>query len=263
MELSRLSDSVFVVHEHLHFLVDASARFGAKEFQAWIDQVWVDQARAYRAPSTDVEPWGDALRVLASLAPPSLEDTLINFAKAGVLGVYAPMAMGRLNTPRSRAVLADILRSTQPGTSEHYDAARYLGSSGDPHWFSILLADAEAQPDPYLEPVAESGGDRAIPFLMGLVLSGAPSRRQLAINAIGYTGSRAAVPVLLELLGGSDKDASDRAVYGLQVLTHRMVAGAGSSGQSQYQAWMEWWSHHRDDATIYKPTDCGEWVPLK
>jgi len=75
-------------------------------------------------------------------------------------------------------------------------------------------------------------------------------------------GSRAAVPMLLDLLKNSDPNTSARALYGLKELTHRTLTVAKGSPQSQYQVWLEWWSRHGDSARIFKPTDCGEFIPL-
>jgi hypothetical protein len=275
-ELSRLPESVLEVHNHLHFFVDPNIKFGSKEFQVWVDQVrseelqiradgslseelwdWVSQGRR-----TNIEKYGEAVRVLASLAPPSLEDTLIDFATSGKLWGDAQLAMGRLNTPRSRAVLAEMLRDGRPGSPEHYEAANFLGSSGDPQWFPLLLADAKKQPGGDLSPAAESGGDRAVPFLVDLIHSDTELRLQ-AISAMGATGSRAAVPMLLDLLRSADAKTSECALYALQMLTRRALKGAEDSPQSQYPIWQAWWSREGAHARIYKPTDCSETLPLK
>ncbi len=256
-QLSRLPESVFEVHNHLHFFVAPSTWYGSKELQAWVDQFWA------KARPTDVEWWGDAGIVLASLAPLALEDTLIRYAKAGVLG-HVPLAMGRLNTPRSRAVLADMLRSDPSRTYDYGEAAHVLGSSGDPQWFPLLLEIAQRHPgDGYLNPAAENGGDRAVPLLIGLMRPGTPETRLEAISAMGFTGSRAAVPILLDLLRSADARTAECAMYALQMLTRRTLKGAEDSPQSQYPIWQEWWSHQGATARIYKPTDCSETLPLK
>ena len=214
--------------------------------------------------STDGAKRAEAARTLASLGPHSLEDTLLGFIEKEGFTYWAPLAMHRLNTPRSIAGLAEILKKTQPGTSEHIESARYLASSGDPQWFPLLLGVAQKRPSDgfYLYPAAESGGDRAVPFLLDLMRSGTEMTRQVAISALAYTGSRAAVPMLLDLLKNSDPNTSERALYGLKELTHRTLTVAKGSPQSQYQEWLEWWSRHGDSARIFKPSDCGEFIPL-
>lgn len=86
-------------------------------------QPWVDQLQ-----STD--PWKrlQAARTLASVAPRSLEDTLLAFANDQWIRAYAPMALHRLNTPRSLAALKDLVANTAPGTWEHRKAVEYLAN---------------------------------------------------------------------------------------------------------------------------------------
>ena len=242
------------VRERLRFLVKP-AKFTSEELAEWLEKLH----------SGDNESRREAARTLASLAPRSLENTLIGLADSDQFKGWVPLAMHRLNTPRSIAVLAKIVGS-QPAADYylwHVEAANYLGSSGDPQWFPVLLATAQEHPDAsYLYPAAESGGDRAVPFLIGLVHSRTGLRRQLAIAALGYTGSRSAVPFLLDLLNNSDSDTSERALYGLSELTHRTLPGTSSSPQAQYPKWLAWWTRHGDSAPIYKPTDCDDVIPL-
>ena len=242
-------------HERLHFRVDANSKFDARQLKAWVDQL----------QSFDAAKRTEAARTLASLAPRSLESTLLGFIEDWRLRYFAPLAMHRLNTPQSNAGLAEILRRTQLGTPEHIQAAQFLASSGEPQWFPLLLELAQKRPGDggYLYPAAQSGSDRAVPLLIDLVHSGTGVARQVAISALGHTGSRAAVPVLLDLLSDSDPNTSSRALYGLRELTRRTVSGAEESSQSQYPKWRDWWSRHSGDARIYKPTDCTEFYPLE
>jgi HEAT repeat protein len=137
-----------------------------------------------------------------------------------------------------------------------------LASSGDPQWFPLLLADAQKQPGGNLYPAAENGGDRAVPFLVDLIHSDTELRLE-AIGAMGHTGSRAAVPILLDLLRSADAKTAECAMYALQALTRRAFKGAVDSPQSQYPIWQAWWSREGATARIYKPTDCSETVPLQ
>lgn len=242
-------------HGRLHFFVDGRAKFDSGQLKNWVDQL----------QSVDIVKRGEAARTLASLAPPSLESTLLGFVEDGRFMSLAPLAMHRLNTPRSIAALAAILQRTQPGTPENLESAQFLASSGDPRWFPLLLALAQKHRSDggYLYPAAISGGDRAVQFLVELMNSGTGPERQVAISALGYTGSRAAVPALLDLLRNSDQNTSERALYGLRELTHRTLTGAKGPPESQYSIWLEWWSRYGISARIYKTTDCGEFIPLE
>jgi hypothetical protein len=95
---------------------------------------------------------------------------------------------------------------------------------------------------------------------------GSPDKEFTRINAVtamGSTGSRAAVPILLDLLKSSDTDIADRARYGLRLLTHRSASDDQSENpQSQYPKWSQWWAREGVSAPIYKAAECGNFVPL-
>jgi len=101
----------------LYFRVDQNAA-DAKVFQPWIDQL----RSGYLLKRIE------AARALASVAPPSLEETLLTFANDAELRRFAPLAFHRLNTQRSMAAMAELVRKTEPGTFEHWQAAAYLAN---------------------------------------------------------------------------------------------------------------------------------------
>jgi hypothetical protein len=82
--------------------------------------------------------------------------------------------------------------------------------------------------------------------------------------AMGSTGSRAALPILLEQLKSPDVDTSDRANYGLQLLTHRTAIQNPQTRnrEAEYGKWSRWWEREGATAPIYKDTECGEMLPL-
>jgi hypothetical protein len=85
------------------------------------------------------------------------------------------------------------------------------------------------------------------------------------INALGHTGSRTAVPVLIGLLGSEanmkEEDGRNAAIsanVALMQLTH-VYAEQGSSGDlipSWHNRWQHWWLTLGPTATIYKPGQC-------
>lgn|SRR6266436_3455321 len=83
-----------------------------------------------------------------------------------------------------------------------------------------------------------------------------------AVSALGYTGSRAAVLVLLGLLRSPDPDLGGYAVSALRQQTHRSAVDElwSENSQSQYSKWVEWWYREGISAHIYiyKATECGE-----
>jgi len=217
--------------------------------------------------SSDLNRRNEAARTLASIAPKSLEDTLLGFADSNEFRQFAPLAFHRLNTQPSMKALADLLEKTEAGSYEHMKSADYLAESGDPQWFPLLhdVAQKHAQILNYVSDAAELGGDKMLPTL--ILLMGSPDKeftRVNAVTAIGYTGSRSAVPILLDLLKNSDVGIADRALYGLRLLTHRSANDDESeSPQSQYHRWSQWWAREGASAPIYKATECGNFNPLR
>lgn len=244
------------VHTTLYFRVDPSATQDPKALQTFVDELRSEDPNKRR----------EAARTLASAAPRSLEDALLAFADKPEFRQFAPLAFHHLNTQRSMKALADLLKKTEVGSYEHIKSADYLAESGDLQWFPILqdLAQKHAQISNYVDDAAELGGDRALPTLITLTHS--PDREFTRINAVsamGYTGARTAVPILIELLRNSDTDVGDRARAALHLLTHRTAsADLYENAQSQYPIWSQWWAREGSTAVIYKPTECGELSPL-
>jgi hypothetical protein len=246
------------VRTHLNFRVDDSATWDAAAQQVWVEKLHSDD------PTTRWE----AARVLASMAPKSLEPTLLRFADDPILRYWAPLAFHRLNTPASPGALARMLDTTDPGTSEHMQAAQFLAETGDPKWFPILLRVAEKnlKNGNYVYDAAEAGGDQMLPVLLSMLQSSdTESTRPIAISALGYTGSRAAIPTLLGLLKSDEPGTAERALYALRQLTHRDVGGNHwfDNPQSQYPAWLNWWNANGASAPVYKATECGQTTPLR
>jgi hypothetical protein len=92
-------------------------------------QPWVDQLR-----STDRRERAEAARILASVAPRTLEDIILTFADDPWIRQYAPLAFHRLNTPRSLTAMKALLTNPNASAWEQRKAADYLANdqcSGD------------------------------------------------------------------------------------------------------------------------------------
>jgi hypothetical protein len=216
----------FEFRETLYFHLDEEV-LPAQSLQPWIDQL----------KSNDFMTRIEAAKVLASLAPRSLEDVIIAFAADPQFRGFAPLALHGLNTSRSMAAMAELLRTSQPGSSESMDSDRYLAQSGDEQWFPLLrdIALKNGANLPYVANAAELGADNMVPSLLSLLSS--PDRQFTVINAVsalGYTASRSAIPVLIDLLNW-DRDIADRAAGSLQELTHRKADG---QPREQYPKWL-------------------------
>jgi HEAT repeat protein len=158
-----------------------------------------------------------------------------------------------------------MLLHTDPGTYEYMTAAKDLGRTHDPSWFPLLLAVADQQGAMYLSYAAESGGEAAIPALLARLRTTDSNTRDAAIDALGQTGSREAVPVLISLLGSQihqrGEDAQNEAIRAnaaLQQLTH-VYAEQGPHSTlipTWYSRWQHWWLTSGATASIYKPGEC-------
>jgi HEAT repeat protein len=223
--------------------------------------------------SKDEQVRREAARTLATLAPPALEPLLIGFAssKDPTLKQFAPLALTNLATKASLSALAELMANSEPGTYENISAAEGLGKTHDASWLPLLLTTADRNGAMYLSYAAESGGETAIPALTARLRSADSNTRGAAIWALGQTGSRAAVPILIGLLtphGGEQsaegKNESIDANAALRQLTH-LAAEQGEDGASipsWHRRWEVWWQSSGRDAPIYKPEDCVEDKPL-
>jgi len=246
------------VREKLLFRVGEDARIDEASLQAWVQQLKSDDGAKRR----------EAARVLAALAPPSLEDLLLGFCDSDEFRVWAPRAMHGLNTPRSLQALADLLNKTEPGTYEHMKSADFLAETGDAKWYPVLREVAEKKPNiaNYVDNAASSGGEQSLPLLLTLMQSSDKEFTRInAVTALGYTGSRMAMPILLNLLRGDDLDIAQRALFALRQLTHRTEGDAVWSDhpQEHYARWAAWWSREGSSAPIFRAGVCGEFKPLQ
>lgn len=213
----------------------------------------------------------EAARVVGSLAPPFLEDTIISMADSPAILPFALMGLRRLNTSRSRETLAGIIQST-PGYSYWKERAiKYLSEMGDKKYFPLLLDVAKnQQPNQardYVLAAAELGTEDAFPYLVSLLGSPDVFSRANAIMALPRTGSRRAVPLLMEQLRDANPDVGRLASIGLMELTHHTAAQDGrlvsDAPPSDYFKWMHWWLQNGSSTPIYGPSQCGEVEPLR
>ena len=125
LEAKRSHQEMFRSKDMLEVHTTLSFRVDEHQARAAVFQPWLDQLR-----STDLFKRIEAAQALASVAPRSLEDTLLSFADDPDLRRFAPLAFHRLNTSRSMAAMAELVDKTDIGTFEHWQASAYL--SHDP-----------------------------------------------------------------------------------------------------------------------------------
>jgi len=134
-------------------------------------------------------------------------------------------------------------------------------------WYPLLrdAAVKSARISAYPAYAAELGGEKMLPVRVALAGSlDTQFTRLNAVMAMGSTGSRKAIPLLLDQLKSPDINISDRASYALQLLTHRTAIQDPQNRErpAEYLKWSHWWTREGATALTYKDTNCGEAIPL-
>lgn len=214
----------------------------------------------------------EAAQVIANLAPPFLEETIIHMLDSERWSYLGIRGLRNLGTPSAHRALVAFVKNSEPTPlfGAYQEAIRYIGEAGDRNDLDMLLEVAHSNlPESSsrelaIEAAGEAGGDDAVPLLARETKNASIDTRQAAVRALYFSGSRKAVPVLIELLRSPEERVSGTAEFGLQVLTHRFPAGinAKENPASAYPKWIQWWNTHRDTATIFKYDECGESLPF-
>lgn len=223
--------------------------------------------------SSDPQRRIEAGQVIANLAPPFLEKTILQMLDSPQLRYFAVRGLHNLGTPAAHQALVSFVKDSPPiqSAGEYQDAIRYIGEIGDRNDLAVLLEVAHANPpdsynrDVAMESAGKVGGDGAVPLLAAELKDQSADVRQSAVRALYSTGSRAAVPVLIELLRSPEERVSETAEFGLQVLTHHRATEPNSEVKpaATYPKWTQWWNTHRESATIFKDDQCGDVVVLE
>lgn len=211
--------------------------------------------------SKSEEQRSEAGRAIGSAAPAFLEETIVAMASSLSEREFGLLGLRRLNTEKSRKVLAEIVERTPGYSSEKEKAIHYLSEMADRKYFRLLLNEANGQ-EPnvsrdYILAAARLGGEDAMPYVNSLLISPDAFLRANGVMALSETGSRRAVPLLVYLLQDSNVGIRRLASTGLVHLTHRRPSKRGDPASSDYDIWLHWWSVEGERATIYGPMECG------
>ena len=215
----------------------------------------------------------EAAQVIVSLAPPFLENRIVQMLDSGRWRQLAVRGLHNLGTQSAHETLVAFVRNSAPPQAygAYQEAIRYIGEAGDRSDLTMLLETAQSSPpnsdsqELAMEAAGKLGGDDAVPLLAAYLNAPSIDTRQSAVRALYLTGSRKAVPVLMELLRSPEKRVSGTAEFGLRTLTHRFPRelNSGASPAPTYPKWARWWNTHRETATIFKYDQCGEQLPLE
>jgi hypothetical protein len=249
------------VEEHLRVrLIDANGENLEPLFQPYIAGL----------AAQDEEHRIEAARAIGSVAPPFLEDTMVSMLDIPAARSFALQGLKKLNTPRSREVLSGIVAATSGYSYEKQQIINYLADMGDKRYFPLLLDIAQKQPPnqarDYVLAAARLCGEDAMPFIKSLLADSDPFSLANGVMALSETGSRSAIPILIESLKNPNSDFGALALTGLRQLTHRSHFLDGKIYQQSpsrlYASWLRWWMLNGNSAPVYGPQQCGEILPL-
>jgi hypothetical protein len=211
--------------------------------------------------SKEEEKWTDAARIITEIAPAFLQPTILDMARDPMRQYFALSGLWKLNTPKSRAVLADWVCASRDTYSAIPEiAVRHLGEMGDRSYMPMLLRLAKESDNDYvggqaLNAFAELGGDEAVPELLRILKDQRTHPRYNVLWALARTGSKNAVPHLIQAI--RVQGLTEMALSALQGLTRKRLA-APHNPATAYQKWSDWWKANESTARIYGPTECGE-----
>ena len=213
----------------------------------------------------------EAVETITAVAPQVLERTIIALANSGdsFARSRAIPALGQLNTPESRRVLAKLIEDREADYS--WQAIDALAQTLDRTYVPLLeeLARDPAWQNAAVPALGELGGQAVVSFLAPLVHSphgplNELSMQQLAISGLANTGSREAIPYLIEAL--RDPFVHHDAVTALEQLTHLVIHEGTSqrwlfaedpkTAAKMAKRWQRWWKSAGKNAKLYALGDC-------
>ena len=215
---------------------------------------------------------GEAAGAITELAPPILQDVLIELTRTNY-AFPAIAALRKADTLKTRNELARI--ATGGGDSMlRIEAIRNLGRTGDVNYLptlSRLIESADKQiQNAAAEALGNLGGVGAVQQLATLATSPDANTRMAGANGLGVTHARQAVPILIRLLLDSDRNVQNTAVSGLTLLTHHIALDGNrwadmttpQSAAAVHQRWLSWWTSRADVSKIYGMADCASPQPF-
>jgi hypothetical protein len=222
--------------------------------------------------SPELEERSEAAGAITALAPPFLEDVLIELTKTN--HAYAAIeALRKANTLKTREALAQIA-SNGSDSMVRIEAVRNLGRTNDVTYLPtlVLLMDSDSKEiqNAAAEAAGILGGSSTVSQFARLISSPNVATRLAATNGLGNSHANEAVPLLIGMLVDSDPNIRQAAVSGLWLLTHRAALDGDKwadvtsvqSAATVRQRWMRWWSSHGNASKAHGMADCSAPQPI-
>jgi HEAT repeats len=221
--------------------------------------------RALKSPDWELK--GLALEAVTQNPPPFLEPVVLRLADDPGTAAASIAGLKRPASPAAKAKLAELSSGKHPEWIRGA-AVEALGELDNPAYCQLMLNIARESPSLPQVPLLAAGrlcGSKAVPAVVGVLAGADNSQRFAAAYALGNTNSRAAVAVLIALLGDASADVRRAAADALATLTHRRSAASVRDDQSARGArfdWAGWWALHSPTAPIYSPSQCAPPQPI-
>jgi HEAT repeats len=209
----------------------------------------------------------EAANAITQLAPPFLEDVLIQLTKSSY-AYPAIVALRKANTLKTRIALAQLATSSGDSTLR-VEAISNLGRTNDlsyvPALLGLLKSDDKQIQNAAAEAAGNLGGLAAVSRLAALISSPDEQTRLAGVDGLGKTHARQAVPFVIRMLLDSNTSVRQAAVSGLWLLTHHAAfdgnqwadVASQRSAADVHQRWVLWWNSHGNDTEIHGLADCA------
>jgi hypothetical protein len=216
--------------------------------------------------SPDLMKRTEAASAITMLAPPFLEDVLIELTKSNYASA-AIVALREADTPKTREALASIAIGNGD-SALRIEAMSNLGRTGDAYLDTLtqlLASDDQAIQNAATQAVGALGGPTAFARIAALVPSSDAPTRMAGAEGLGRTGTRLAVPVLIQMLLDTEPNVRQAAVNSLELLTHRVAfygdewsdVTTAPAANDVRRRWVGWWNSYGNDSEIYGTADCA------
>jgi hypothetical protein len=221
--------------------------------------------------SSDLETQWLAAEAVTQNPPGFLEPVILSMADSGddALRFAAINGLKKLASPAARAKLIELASASGSGQDEGLaqQAIPALGEIANSDDCSAILRIA-ARTKQYTQGEAYMAAGRicrekAVPALNGALAGADEELAQSVATALGNTGSREAVPVLIDLLTSTDESVRIEADSALFTLTHRNIEDVSTPAAAARvsSAWRSWWFGNSDSAPVYRPDECPAAIP--
>jgi len=225
--------------------------------------------------SSDPEVRHAALDVLATTAPAFFEPTALRLAheEDPFVALHAVAALGRIDTPETRAALAELLA---PGKSSaestpgrpvsdlgtlRIRAIEALGRSGDNSYEGLIERYTDDNNEfvqlAAMVAIAQLGKSEAVPQLQRFLLSAEPVTRKNAAYGLRYSTAPEAIEALIEAIRDTDETVRVRVLTSLREITGQSFGDSATnaaSAQKVQNDWRLWWAVHKEKFAIPEPT---------